>query len=851
MGGRMTQLEDALVGSWAERWRYMDLVIALASGDEHPGVTTLAPEITAEAVVKGLSEPSMDLADALGQLIEQGEFAAADSLLDDELLSATLPVGAAGDLRRRLQAARVEGEREAARRVHELRTRARRAGAPEADVRAPGDVAQAWERRQADGEALLEAWAEWVVLAERTRQEEAEERLRPFEADHPRYVEVVRACVEAGEYPVVGRLLDQGPDSDFDAGPLVVDQVTRTWPYPTPPEEALEWYFESVQVPRGFRTRWCPPRDDEAGWALLRALRHLWQDQSEASVATVADSLDLLMDHVQRHRAVAEAGGVRVALHELSDRHVPWLRLPSHLPLWVGPQDWAPPSDEIPAVWLGADGKTIQAPPGVAVVDAAFLLNLVAPDRHGPPLSPSARRINLLREICRQLPLAQVVGNRAEFDPGDEPRDALAWLFDMLGLRAALGVFDAILYDTAGRPAALSAAVEAFAEPVGERGAVTMDDLKRWRQDAERIGVLRERVLAELAGDPEALLLVCMAIYEFGDTPGEVFLPGDLTEGLEEVGNRLPDPRQLPELLPDSAIVAALNRAAAAGWLWYRGPEGERYELQGPGLIALLSGDYLRDRATEILARMATEQAALQDVIEARKDVLTTHSRRHLRRNYVGTLRSLVRSLATADLPDQQRDKVAYQAEVQIDRLAMSLEIEQQDYAALLRARPFAIMEVLDELSRTATRLWKVNVRVAEGAAVGSARPERVRVLGSRMLVDQALENLVINASQAAKRVGIHPVSVGLGVDLVDDERGDRWVVIDVEDSGPGIPDDIRGKIQQGEPCTTRPDGDGGQGLEHVRKIVSYCRGKFDLLPDPSPLGGAHFRVWLPPAAAG
>jgi signal transduction histidine kinase len=849
----MTQLDDMLVG-WTERWRYLDLVIALVGGANHPSAVLLAPEIAAEAIVTGLSAPPTDLTDALRQLIEQGEFAAVDSLLNDERLAAGLPVGAIGGLRRRLQAARVDGEREAARRAHELRTRARRAGAPDADIQSPGDVARAWAHRRADGEALLERWTDRIALAERVRRKEAEERLRPLEADHPRYVEVIRACVQAGEYPVVSRLLDQGPDGDFDAGPLVIDQVTRSWPHPTPPEEALEWYFkseENAQRPRNFSTRWLPPEDDEAGWALLRALRQLQRDQSETSVATVADSLDLLMDHVQRHRAVAEAGGVRVNLHELSDRHVPWLRLPSHLPLWVGPEDWTPPADEAPAVWFVADGRTVQASPGVALVDTAFLLNLVAPDRHGHKLSPSARRINLLREICRQLPLAQVVGNTVEFDPGDDPRDTLAWLFDLLGLRAALGVFDAILYDTAARPSALFAAVEAFAEPVEDRGAVTMDDLQQWRRDAERIGVLRDRVLADLASEPEALLLVCMAIYERSDTPGTVFLPADLTEGLEEAASRLPYGRKLPELLPDSAVMAALNRAADAGWLRRRGPEGNRYELAGPGLVALLSGDYLRDRATEILARMATEQAAMQDVIEARTDILTTHSRRHLRRNYIGALRDLVHRLATADLPHQQRDTVVYQAEVQIDRLAMSLEVEQQDYAALLRPRPFAIMEVLDELSRTAARLWKVEVRVQVGAAVESVQPERVRVLGSRMLVDQALENLVINASQAAERAAMHAVAVEMGVDLVDDERGDRWVVVDVEDSGPGIPDHIRPKIQQGESCTTRPDGEGGQGLEHVRKIASFCRGRFELLPDRSPLGGAHFRVWLPAAAAG
>ena len=65
-----------------------------------------------------------------------------------------------------------------------------------------------------------------------------------------------------------------------------------------------------------------------------------------------------------------------------------------------------------------------------------------------------------------------------------------------------------------------------------------------------------------------------------------------------------------------------------------------------------------------------------------------------------------------------------------------------------------------------------------------------------------------------------------------------------VADSGPGVPEAIRGKIF--EPFfTTRPEGT-GLGLAISRKIVSDHRGTMEI--GRSRLGGAEFRVLLPAA---
>jgi two-component system, NtrC family, sensor kinase len=73
---------------------------------------------------------------------------------------------------------------------------------------------------------------------------------------------------------------------------------------------------------------------------------------------------------------------------------------------------------------------------------------------------------------------------------------------------------------------------------------------------------------------------------------------------------------------------------------------------------------------------------------------------------------------------------------------------------------------------------------------------------------------------------------------------GPATVLLEVGDSGPGVPDEDRQKIF--EPFfTTKPDGKGtGLGLPIVRNIVDQHGGEISV--SRSDLGGAAFRVVLP-----
>jgi signal transduction histidine kinase len=154
-----------------------------------------------------------------------------------------------------------------------------------------------------------------------------------------------------------------------------------------------------------------------------------------------------------------------------------------------------------------------------------------------------------------------------------------------------------------------------------------------------------------------------------------------------------------------------------------------------------------------------------------------------------------------------------------------------------LRRRTISINRVVSQVLRLRAR------------APHAARIERVEVLdvraptlrGDRLLLEQALLNVVVNAEQAAGEGG--RIEVRTGAD------GDGGVRVWVADNGPGLPDAVRGRLF--EPFfTTRADKGGtGLGLAIAYGVVQAHGGRIEA--DSAPGGGAVFSIWLPDAAAG
>jgi signal transduction histidine kinase len=120
--------------------------------------------------------------------------------------------------------------------------------------------------------------------------------------------------------------------------------------------------------------------------------------------------------------------------------------------------------------------------------------------------------------------------------------------------------------------------------------------------------------------------------------------------------------------------------------------------------------------------------------------------------------------------------------------------------------------------------------------------PEPITVAMQPSRLTQVILNIVLNAGAALTR-SLSPDRTDWRVTLRARKVGDR-ARIEIEDTGPGVPADLREKIF--EPFfTTREVGDGtGLGLAVCRGLVEAARGEIGV--DPDYRKGARFYVTLP-----
>ena len=113
--------------------------------------------------------------------------------------------------------------------------------------------------------------------------------------------------------------------------------------------------------------------------------------------------------------------------------------------------------------------------------------------------------------------------------------------------------------------------------------------------------------------------------------------------------------------------------------------------------------------------------------------------------------------------------------------------------------------------------------------------------LCDRQGLEQVVLNLILNAAEAAEENGMPRVRIEV-------ENNAEKVYLSVEDSGPGIPVELRDRIF--EPFfTTKPIGKGtGLGLSVSRQLVRAAGGEIELCSQPSTLGGAKFVIRIPKA---
>lgn len=168
--------------------------------------------------------------------------------------------------------------------------------------------------------------------------------------------------------------------------------------------------------------------------------------------------------------------------------------------------------------------------------------------------------------------------------------------------------------------------------------------------------------------------------------------------------------------------------------------------------------------------------------------------------------------------------------EAALERLKASLPSEPQESAA-----PLNLNELLrDVLSVSTSALLSAGVAVEwRPASVLPAIPGRATALRTmfKQLIDNALAAMVRGRSQVR--------------DLrVITEAADDGVRVLIEDTGPGIPDELRHKIFEPFFTTHRPAGrNAGMGLALAQEVVARHSGSIRV--DPSYTGGCRFEVFF------
>jgi len=149
--------------------------------------------------------------------------------------------------------------------------------------------------------------------------------------------------------------------------------------------------------------------------------------------------------------------------------------------------------------------------------------------------------------------------------------------------------------------------------------------------------------------------------------------------------------------------------------------------------------------------------------------------------------------------------------------------------------RPFSINEVVENTAQ----LLAYPIRSSGCRVVTELDRDLPSVVGDAHELEQALVNLVTNAQQAMTGAA-RPGTVTIRTRL---EPGGR-AVVEVDDEGPGIPEEARAKVF--DPFyTTKPTGQGtGLGLWLVYNAITALSGS--ITAGAAPSGGARFRLELP-----
>jgi signal transduction histidine kinase len=812
-----------------DAWRYPELAVAVRWSER---IGDLA---RARLIARGLAGRYTPES-AVRYLLEKGEFAVAEATLA-EIAQRGLADGPRVDrLHRELAAQRHSVTDDVQRNARLLRERAERIGWNGIDVAAV--IADAAERR-ADGQAHLDGLEERILAAEERRGAAIQRELDAAHAGIPAepggesgtelaWRDEIRALLAVREFETAQQVLVAGPGS---LSVLPVEQPVEEWPWTYAGLEEILGWFGPAQA-------FAPPRlrqeyvVDEAGKKLLRAL-------GQIAVAD-AGGPALLADAVQELIGVEGVSAVIRQLpgsgHELILRIPDELRLPPmaitgrggglRMVIAESRPDCLP--DE-PVAWLSTRVRE-RKQPGVITLDLSDLLSLLQTERRhsGRPRSASSRRMGLIRAICRQLPVTEVLAADAfAVTPPGDLRPQVWWLLHAFGVSPDGLTVDTLLEESGARSQVLVHALHFAIRYARERGLARLEQetFTQLRSSAEYRDAVRDDIEGELGDEAAAALFTAIfftAVDDLRSALDTIAADAELTAPVEQL---LDVPRALERLRRFDYLTVDETGATVP---------------RESGITRLLRrGDTAHELAKQALSRLAAGGGGASLPGPAEVEVQNEQ---------------FLRRLAEMQLHHEQRR--ARRAEERTRELLGETEPETETSARILSDRTlreerqkvevWRNERVLIDLTDTCRTIAREVESFSHGVDILPPAAAPVMIIGSRMALRIALDNLICNAQLSAEENPPSAREVSVSVSLPAADPGHAWV--DIEDNGRGMPQEVRRLFADGKSRlpSSRHQGN-GEGLVGARELLRLLAGSLEVLAAPSVnLGGAHVRVRLP-----
>jgi two-component system, OmpR family, sensor histidine kinase CreC len=463
---------------------------------------------------------------------------------------------------------------------------------------------------------------------------------------------------------------------------------------------------------------------------------------------------------------------------------------------------------------------------GFAVL-MAFILREVRP-----------RHVESMRNVLADTASLLAVLLEADMEARPEADMAAAWRKNLAALERASGALRVYVTDARGIVAFDSAAGHDVGRDYTRRPEVA-EYFKRAYEESKSV----ENV--DLAGGE---LRVTATVKKDGKVVGLVGVARPLSSFKQAI-------LRARLRLVAGGLAVALVMTAAGWWIASRVTHSiERLTLYVEAVRDGRAGQVPKSRAREVeaLSRAFEEmRAALEGKAHVER---TTQALAHELKAPLAAVRGAAELLAEPTMPDEERARFlgnlcteSARIERLVDRMLRLAVLEARRRLETVEAIDLAMLVgtvVKATQAEGACRALRVNVEVSE-------TPIRVaaKVSGERLLLEQAVGNLLRNAIEFSPKGGMVNVSVQEESRRHAEVKGKAsggWAVV-IEDDGEGVPEFARERIFERFYSLPRPLSgrkSTGLGLSFVREIAALHDGEVTVVNRAA--GGARAVLWLP-----